>query len=98
MYCSVSSTTIPEPLSAFLITLDESRARLLRALSSALGKFLRRCSRGRDLTSASTLCRYASVAESAGGGSQVDFGLNGCGSMTGASLKKHFNLFDLLNL
>ena len=94
----MSSTTIPEPLSAFLMTLDESRARLLRAILSSLGKFLCKCSSGRVMISASILCRYASIAGLAGGGSQVDLALNGCGSESGASLKKHLSLFDLLNL
>ena len=91
-YCSVFSTTMPEPLSALLMTKVWSKHSCLRALvckGVRFGVTLRECSL---LTSVFILFRYPSIARE---GAQVLFFLKGCGSVDGWFLKKCFNLLLL---
>ena len=97
-YCSVSSTTMPEPLSALLITRVWSEQSSFSALLCAGVRFvvvLRGCNL---LTFFLTLFRYSSIAGLAVGGVHVLFFLKGCGSLDGLSLKKCFILLLLSKL
>ena len=94
----VSSTTIPEPLSALLMTklLSElSCLRVLVCIGVRFGVTLRGCSL---LICVLTLFRYFSIVQEALGGSQVLFFLKGCGSVDGLFLKKYFSLLFLSKL
>ena len=82
-YCSVSSTTMPEPLSALLMTKDVSERSCLSALvcmGVRFGVTLRGCSL---LICDLILFRYLSISSEAVGGCQVLFFLKGCGSTNG---------------
>lgn len=98
MYLLLSSTTMPEPLSAALMT----RVWSLASLESVCCSFLVRLGWeglfSSDCSCAFTLFRYASMAGLAGGGIQADFLRKGCGSGPLWSLKCHLSLFDLSNL
>ena len=83
----MSSITIPEPLSALLMTRDLSDWSSLRALFCVgvrLGVVLRGCN---ELISSLTLNRYFSMSVEARGGFQKLFFLKGCGSTFGWFLK-----------
>ena len=76
-YLSVSSITIPDPLSALLITRVWSRESCLRAsvcLGVRFGVILRGC---KLLISVLILFRYSSISGQAFGGIQVLFFLKG---------------------
>ena len=95
MYCSVSSTTMPEPLSAlFMIRVgsDWSSLRAFFCVGVRFGVILRGFI---VLISVLTLFRYFSMSLEAFGGIQVLFSLKGCGSVDGRSLKKCLILFPL---
>ncbi len=73
LYLSLSSITMPEPLSAFFITMSGSAASSLRALVSALVMF------GKKLVGSSSFMSFSlSTSSEALGGNQVLFCLNGC--------------------
>ena len=97
-YWCVSSTTIPEPLSALLMTKLLSELSCLRAMvciDVRFGVILR----GRSLLiCVLTLFRYFSIVEEADGGTQVLLFLKGCGSEDGLFLKKYFSLLLLSKL
>ncbi len=78
IYLSLSSITMPEPLSAFFITMSGSAASSLRALVSALVMFGKKLVGSSSFMSFSILCRYLSTSSEALGGNQVLFCLNGC--------------------
>ena len=79
----MSSTTIPEPLSALLMTRLLSELSCLRALvcmGDRFGVTFRGCSLSICVL---ILLRYFSIVRDADGGSQVLFFLKGCGSVDG---------------
>lgn len=97
-YCCVSSTTIPEPLSALLMTRVLSVLSSLRACFSLGVKFgvtFRGCI---NLVSVLILFRYFSIIGEADGGIHSLFGLNGCGSVGGRLRKKNLILLLLSKL
>ena len=82
-YWCVSSTTIPEPLSALLMTRLLSEQSCLRALvcmGDRFGVTLRGCSLSICVL---ILLRYFSIVREAARGSQVLFFLKGCGFVNG---------------
>ncbi len=83
----MSSTTIPEPLSAFLIISELSDARSFSAILSSLVKFGITLYVGIVIISCFILFRYASIFAEALGGYHVLFCLKGCGSWGGSFLK-----------
>ena len=90
-YCSVSSITMPEPLSALLITRVSSCCSSLRAFL-CVGVRFGVVFRGLSVLICSfILYRYFSMSGEAFGGFQELFFLNGCGSTCGLSLKKNLS-------
>ena len=89
--------TMPEPLSALLITRVWSEASSLRAsfcLGVKLGVLFRGCS---EFVSFLTLSRYSSISTEAVGGVHVLFSLKGCGSVGDLFWKKYLILLFLSN-
>lgn len=97
--CDIVSSifTMPDPLSAALITRVRSAASLCSVFSSALVGFLLKGLGSRSLICYFALFRYASIARLATGGIHADFLWKGCGTEGGEFLKKCFSLFDLSN-
>ena len=95
VYCSVSSTTMPEPLSAFLMTKVWSVYSSLRPFL-CVGVKLGVVFKGLIvLISLLILFRYVSISGEAEGGSQELFPLKGCRFVGGLFLKKYFSLLLL---
>ena len=78
-YDSTSSTTMHAPLSAFLITREESCRNPFRALVSSALRFLCGLRRGVVFSARVVAAMYSSRFLLLRGGIQVDLGLNGGG-------------------
>lgn len=98
MYCSLSSITIPEPLSAFLMTRVWSLARSFKAFCCDMVRFFLNGLGASCSISVLILVRYDSMLLDALGGCQVLFFLKGCGSWEVEFLKKYFSLLFLEKL
>ena len=83
----MSSTTIPEPLSACFMTIVGSLARDIRALSSGFVRLGLNVLSSSLLVCSLTLSRYISICGEALGGIQLLFCLKGCGVCEAQFLK-----------
>ena len=83
MYLSLSSTTIPEPLSAFLIIRVLFFANCFSVVFSLAFRLGMNGSLFMVSMSCSILCRYFSMSSGPLGGVQVLLALKGCGLLCG---------------
>ncbi len=87
MYFCISSTTMPDPLSAFLIIRVLSVTSCLKALYSSLVRLGSMLLSGKPVRDVFILCRYVSISCDALGGVHILLSLNGCGSASDWFLK-----------